>query len=928
MSIKSVVNDDAPEEASHFISSARSSNEPSPSISGQQRQMTPSHVRDSISVNGSLDIDNVISSFDEASVGTSRQSATFLSCLLSNFTRFSSRHDTTAYDTATLSTATSFHSALADGFSLRNYVPRLSISASDVNLEPSVVRFREKSNHLLWENSHLIENESMLAKSDFEIVWTDISYEIKLKLSLARIIKRLERNILAKSIHRSVTNMLGRKDYYPDIEKDDPDTITILNRLNGSIKTGELTAVMGPSGAGKTSLLNFLSRRREDGYTGYLSVKNLGDTLLKTSTIPQNDSLPEYLNVRENLLYASRLKNTQPNYDHMRYIKQISKLLGLDACLETRTKKISGGEHKRLAIAQELLSKPDILILDEPTSGLDSMSCYKTISFLKELVEASAKKLIDPIAIVLSIHQPQREVFDLFDKIYVMASGGIAIYDGSPSNCSQYVNEITGIQMPSEDYNPASFIIEIASGEYGSEPIRALASKLVSQRDLDSQHLLNDKAKQSGVKSPSDICSTHSDIEHDGFTLPNLQNSKSSQALNQLDIDSRIAKASSFNSGSFWYKTRILLGRCWTSVIRDPKQVISRILFHIIVPLGLVTVMGSQSGKSNACPRYFNQISLKKLFNDDLLTSEDVQEELLVSFENLALYFSLIYTLTAGTIGILTVSFTYDFMRSLKEFYNGWYSMTSYLIARIASELPMLILLPALSIAIVYPLTSQYVGHGAPESFRIFIITMGSILAFLICLTIGMIFGAIYMNQVGTALFMSQGSTIPMVFLSGFVVKTKGMSKLIYLLSYGSFLRHTLEIIMVGKYGFDVCNCDPKSINQGELNLTGVPDRLKNAIDYYASISSADDDSQDNLNGTSSDNQDIFQFLAKQILLYNTYGVNIRTCDDMQPYQMQIFNLKDRDMPYSFMALLIYLIVLQILLFVTVKCIICFKRSL
>jgi len=864
---------------------------------------------ESDALSASVNIEDIIEDYDGLSMKS--KSASFIS--------FLNKQHSQSYFSLTNKgeeeEATSFCTALQDSFSLAENVPGIS---EDCGQPP------------LWSTNDSAEGESMLNRQDFQVFWSDIVYNIAPKMTMSSIWHDFSR--LVRSNLGPARETLGlRADTIRSknsVENRCEQPITILQQIDGSFKSGELTAVIGPSGAGKTSLLNFLSRRREEGYSGQLLIDN-ANRRIKISTIPQHDHLPEYLSVRENLIFASRLKNTQKNYDHIRNVEKVGSLLGLDDCLETKTKKISGGQHKRLAIAQELLSRPDILILDEPTSGLDSLTCYKTLSVLKDLVRSSARRLIDPIAIVLTIHQPEQEVFDIFDKVYVLANGGVAIYDGTPEECTDFIERHSTLIRPDTDYNPASFLIEIASGEYGREPIEALQNqiRIQARENLTLQRI---SMKQKHISKNAFASSTSQESKISAYESKGAQLSGEIHQKTLLYIDHRIAKGSTMNKGNFWLKTRILSERCWISILRDPKQMIARILFHILFPIGLGLMMGTEPGRANACPKYSSQYNLMDLVASDNQTDEDVQEELLLTLENIALLFVLIYALISANVGATTLSFTLDMQSSLKEFHNGWYSMSSYILARLITDIPMSIFLPTICIAIGYPFTGQmaHAGHGISDSYRALITALAIIFGSNVAQTMGMIFGAIYIGHVTTALFASQGASLPFVFLSGFVIRTKKMSKFVYTLSTASFYRHTLDIASIARYGFNICNCDPKEISGNDTELVGVPDGLKSFTEYWL-ISMSGGTSDLNSTGNSGDtNKNIFQMFAKQISLYNTYGMEIKSCNDVIPYQLYDLSLSEKDLPGAFLALAISMVVMELLLLVTVKLVIRYRTSL
>ena len=149
----------------------------------------------------------------------------------------------------------------------------------------------------------------------------------------------------------------------------------ILKGIHGAIYYRTLNAIMGPSGAGKTTLLKCLFGTSSIKYTGSIYV---GDKSTKAVLISQNeeDHLLLNLTVEESIRFASKVKNSSS----CRVIQKcmdsdlVSSLidqLDLERCRHTLVGKCSGGQKKRLAIAQELASneKPKVIFMDEPTSG-------------------------------------------------------------------------------------------------------------------------------------------------------------------------------------------------------------------------------------------------------------------------------------------------------------------------------------------------------------------------------------------------------------------------------------------------------------------------------------------------------------------------------------------------------------------------------
>ena len=151
----------------------------------------------------------------------------------------------------------------------------------------------------------------------------------------------------------------------------------ILKSINGAISYCSLNAIMGPSGAGKTTLLRCLFGTNNIKYTGSIFV---GDKKTKAVLITQNeeDHLLLNLTVEESIRFASKIKNNSSCLHVVEkggidadIVSSLIDQLDLERCRHTLAGKCSGGQKKRLAIAQELASniKPKIIFMDEPTSG-------------------------------------------------------------------------------------------------------------------------------------------------------------------------------------------------------------------------------------------------------------------------------------------------------------------------------------------------------------------------------------------------------------------------------------------------------------------------------------------------------------------------------------------------------------------------------
>jgi len=161
------------------------------------------------------------------------------------------------------------------------------------------------------------------------------------------------------------------------------------------------------------------------------------------------------------------LKNGE-RVDHQLVVDNVINRLRIDDCANNRPVRCSGGQKKRISIALELVSKPNILILDEPTSGLDTVTTWQLISTLNELT-----KQTEPVAIIATIHQPSARLFNLFNAVYIMSYDGQCIYHGPPQRMLGLLSQY-GLNCPNF-HNPSDFILEVASNEHGIGKVMMLA---------------------------------------------------------------------------------------------------------------------------------------------------------------------------------------------------------------------------------------------------------------------------------------------------------------------------------------------------------------------------------------------------------------------------------------------------------------------
>ena len=216
-----------------------------------------------------------------------------------------------------------------------------------------------------------------------------------------------------------------------------------MHNLSFNLHNGELLAIMGGSGTGKTTLLSLLngSMKPQEG-TITINGHDISEPEAKDliGYVPQDDLLIEELTVYQNLWFTAKLCFEGMAEEELdRRVMKTLKDLGLDAVKDLKAgsainKYISGGQRKRLNIALELIREPAVLFLDEPTSGLSSADTEKVINLLKE--QTLKGKLI-----IVNIHQPSSDVYKLFDRLWLLDRGGYPVFDGNPIDAITYFKE-------------------------------------------------------------------------------------------------------------------------------------------------------------------------------------------------------------------------------------------------------------------------------------------------------------------------------------------------------------------------------------------------------------------------------------------------------------------------------------------------------
>ncbi|OQD88934.1 hypothetical protein PENANT_c003G00615 [Penicillium antarcticum] len=258
----------------------------------------------------------------------------------------------------------------------------------------------------------------------------------------------------------------------------------ILDCVDGWVKPGTLTALMGVTGAGKTSLLDVLADRVTMGMiTGDMLVdgRPRDDSFQrKTGYVQQQDLHLETSTVREALTFSALLRQpaSTPRSEKIAYVEEVIHMLGMEEYAEAVVGVLGEGlnveQRKRLTIGVELAAKPALLLFfDEPTSGLDSQTAWSICTLMRNLANHGQ-------AVLCTIHQPSAMLMQQFDRLLFLAKGGRTVYFGELGQhmrtLIEYFESKGSIKCP-RNANPAEWMLEVIGAAPGSHADRDWADQ-------------------------------------------------------------------------------------------------------------------------------------------------------------------------------------------------------------------------------------------------------------------------------------------------------------------------------------------------------------------------------------------------------------------------------------------------------------------
>ncbi|KAL6638325.1 hypothetical protein ACP70R_025897 [Stipagrostis hirtigluma subsp. patula] len=248
--------------------------------------------------------------------------------------------------------------------------------------------------------------------------------------------------------------------------------LQLLSDISGAFRPGVLTALVGVSGAGKTTLMDVLAGRKTSGaiegditLSGYPKKQ---ETFARISGYcEQTDIHSPNVTVYESIIYSAWLRLSSDIDDSTKkiFVEEVMALVELDVLRNALVglpgvDGLSTEQRKRLTIAVELVANPSIIFMDEPTSGLDARAAAIVMRTVRNTVNTGR-------TVVCTIHQPSIDIFESFDELLLLKRGGQVIYAGELGHHShklvEYFEAIPGVPKITEGYNPATWMLEVSS---------------------------------------------------------------------------------------------------------------------------------------------------------------------------------------------------------------------------------------------------------------------------------------------------------------------------------------------------------------------------------------------------------------------------------------------------------------------------------
>lgn len=625
----------------------------------------------------------------------------------------------------------------------------------------------------------------------------------------------------------------------------------LLDGITGSVKPGEVMAIVGASGAGKTTFLDILARREKRGITSgtvLINGRKMSNQEYKrvVGFVDQEDLLMETLTVYETVLYSALLRLPRDMSLEAKKFRTLETMqeLGILGIKDSRIggsgftaggskegRGISGGEKRRVSIACELVTSPSILFCDEPTSGLDAYNAYNVVQSLVTLAKTYNR------TVIFSIHQPRSNIVALFDKLLLLAEGRV-VYSGPFNRCGDYFDQV-GHPCP-PGFNIADFLIDLtarrspvatddveqdvegggSAGSSGPRNDTGIVTTGTSSRDESTElrtrrnSMVEDSSSSGGVRKKTSriangLRSAFANGQGNGHNvwIPALSSGKlvhlvnsfaesdmsnetkreldaflgrqSEGVVNELpDVGSQSSLLRSYKKAGLWTQFKILSGRAFKNLYRDPILMFAHFGLAIVLAL-------------------FCGVLYHGVTND------------IAGFQNrLGLFFFILSLFGFSCLTSLGV-FANERALFVRERSNGYYSPLTYFTSKLLFDmLPLRVVPPFLFGGCVYFLVGLVPGVA---EFWKFVLTL---VLFSLCASSAVFLISIAIEDTGVANLVGSLTMLFSLLFAGLLINRDRIPAYLRWLQHLSFFHAAYEALIVNelrnlslkehKYGIDI----------------------------------------------------------------------------------------------------------------------------
>ncbi|XP_065199289.1 protein white-like [Sycon ciliatum] len=515
----------------------------------------------------------------------------------------------------------------------------------------------------------------------------------------------------------------------------------ILDSINGEVKAGSLLAIMGASGAGKTTFLNLLTDRTASGLqvNAVLAINNNAikpsDVRKISSYVQQQDLFFSSLTVLEHLTVQAllRMNRELSRKERLQRAQDVLHELGLSDVVNSyigsvfgRSRGISGGQRKRLSFATEVLTDPPLLFVDEPTTGLDSFAAETVVRHLKNMSEKGR-------TVLCTIHQPATEVFNCFDELLLLAEGRTA-YLGARSDAVAYFSNI-GYACP-HDFNPADFYIYTLA-----------VVPTEKERTLKQIKQITDKYRE--VEESSGITERM-------IPKPSVQVMETVKSLGDQYGETVFTQLS------------VLSRRTLRLTLRNMIMIHLNVMATVVV----CVAMG--------------------LFYLNIGSHEDIVRRVQGVTGAIFLLIAVFSYHGAGNIAQIVPVEHPIFVR---EYESGTYSPAVYFICKYLATLPVVLMLQLGATSITY-----FMFGLAASAKRYFIFYAANVMVMLCAESIGYIISAVAGSNLSVAFALTPVGIVPLMLFGGVLLNLNSTPDYVVWLEAISFLRWGFEVAMVNEF--------------------------------------------------------------------------------------------------------------------------------